>query len=514
MTNNAPKRRLSLPRLILVILIIGFTCYFSVQWWKNAQASKDSQTFTPWSAAYVDVTAVPDFHFEKPEVVKAQKNIMLSFIVSSYKPCIPSWGKHYSIDEAANRLDLDRKIARFRQLGGDVSISFGGALNEELAVTCTDETKLKQSYQEVINHYGIDTIDLDLEGENLGNPEIAKRRYKALSEIQKDFKSRGQKLSVWLTLPVTPQGMTLAGTDEVFSALKNGVDLSGVNLMTMNFGQSKESGESMSSASIKALTESHRQISILYNNTGLPLDDKSVWTKMGATPMIGQNDLENEIFTLNDSKFLNEFMLGKTMPRLSFWSLNRDISCGQNYVNLKIASNSCSSVNQERFDFAKTLSKNFSGKMSQSPAPVTLLDTNSQREPDDPEKSPYQIWTKAGTYLEGTRVVWRHNVYQAKWWTRGDIPDNPTLDAWQTPWQIIGPVLPGDKPIPVPTLPKGTYPEWSGTKIYNGGDRVLFNGVPFQAKWWTQGDSPAKSNTDPDSSPWIALTENQLEEGF
>ncbi|MCA9397949.1 hypothetical protein KC573_03900, partial [candidate division WWE3 bacterium] len=44
------------------------------------------------------------------------------------------------------------------------------------------------------------------------------------------------------------------------------------------------------------------------------------------------------------------------------------------------------------------------------------------------------------------------------------------------------------------------------------GDRVLFDGVPYQAKWWTQGDSPAAATSNPDSSPWIPLTEQEINE--
>jgi len=48
--------------------------------------------------------------------------------------------------------------------------------------------------------------------------------------------------------------------------------------------------------------------------------------------------------------------------------------------------------------------------------------------------------------------------------------------------------------------------------VYDGGDRVLFEGTPFQAKWWNQGESPAMSVANPDASPWIALTQSQIEE--
>ena len=106
--------------------------------------------------------------------------------------------------------------------------------------------------------------------------------------------------------------------------------------------------------------------------------------------------------------------------------------------------------------------------------------------------------------------MWHGNVYEAKWWTKNDLPDNPVLQSYETPWQLVGPVLLGEKPIQQPTLPKGTYPQWSGETTYEGGDRVLFEGVPFQAKWWNQGDSPAASAANSDSSPWIALTQTQI----
>lgn len=59
----------------------------------------------------------------------------------------------------------------------------------------------------------------------------------------------------------------------------------------------------------------------------------------------------------------------------------------------------------------------------------------------------------------------------------------PAGEAGETPWQLVGPVLSGEKPIQQPTLPAGTYPKWSGKTVYDGGDRVLFEGIPFQAKW-------------------------------
>ena len=34
---------------------------------------------------------------------------------------------------------------------------------------------------------------------------------------------------------------------------------------------------------------------------------------------------------------------------------------------------------------------------------------------------------------------------------------------------------------------------WDANTVYNGGDRVLYNGKTYEARWWTQGDNPEES---------------------
>ena len=93
---------------------------------------------------------------------------------------------------------------------------------------------------------------------------------------------------------------------------------------------------------------------------------------------------------------------------------------------------------------------------------------------DDPATSPYQIWNAAQSYPKNTKIVWHHNVYEAKWYTQGDTPDSPVADPADTPWTLIGPVLPGEHAAPTPTLEAGTYPSWNPSQAYVAGDRVLY----------------------------------------
>lgn len=507
------QRRLSPLRVILATLILIGTVYgafIGLRQWRQTQAVVTQE---PWFAAYVDVTSTPTYAFEQLGSTSTP-NVVLSFIVSSPSdPCTPSWGTAYGLDEANSALDLDRRIARLQQQGGKIAVSFGGALNDELALNCQDLDGLVQGYQAVIDRYGLNTIDLDLENEGLTNIQAAKRRAQAIAKLQAKRRSQGKSLAVWLTLPVAPQGLTQEGIDVIALMLDNGVDLAGVNVMTMNYGASRLPGQSMLKASENALSQTHRQLGVLYQQAGLNLTGTTIWRKLGATPMIGQNDLVGEVFTPDDAQGLNTFANDHGIGRLSMWSANRDVPCGDNYVNVQVVSDSCSGVTANPLEFSQLLSQGLDGDLTQNSTIVTTNDPAAQIQPlDDSETSPYQIWKDTGAYLAGTKVVWHRNVYEAKWWTKGDLPDNPVLQSWETPWQLVGPVLPGEKPLPQPTLPPGTYPIWAGATVYEAGNRVLFDGIPFQAKWWNQGQSPAASAANADNSPWISLTNQEIEQ--
>lgn len=506
-----PRRRISIVRLFLALAVICGLAYGTTLSFAKWQDNEFSTDYKPWFASYVDVTSVPTYAFEKRGATP-ESDVVLSFIVSSAtEPCTPTWGGYYTMHEAAVTLDLDRRIARLQQQGGRIAVSFGGALNSELALNCTDHQELLRAYESVIERYNINTIDLDLENQGLLDAEAGVRRAEVIASLQKDYKDKDKNIAVWLTLPVAPQGLTKAGTDAVAVMLASGVDLAGVNLMTMDYGGSRDEGDSMFQASKKALLETHRQLGILYQQVGINLDSGSVWKKIGATPMIGQNDVIDEVFTVEDAVALNLFAHDRGVGRMSMWSANRDIPCGENYVDIKVVSDLCSGVESPTFAFAQTLSVGFEGDLMQNANMLTVESPETNvHTVDDPKTSPYQIWSEVGVYLKGTKVVWHGNVYEAKWWTKKDLPDNPVLQAWETPWRLIGPVLPGEKPVEQPTLPAGTYPAWFGQVIYDAGDRVLFEGTPYQAKWWNQGESPAAASSNPDSSPWVPLTEEQV----
>lgn len=495
---------------VAVVSALAGGAVIAQQSWTSAAAESSR---LPWFAGYVDATVTPLFPFEAPET-DGNRDVLLSFVVAAKDDeCTPTWGAAYSLDEAAEELDLDRRIARLRQQEGTVAISLGGFANDELATTCRDAQRLKDAYSALIDRYDVTTLDFDIEDNDLSTVSGGERRARAVAELQTERRAAGEDLAIWLTLPAATFGLTEEGTTAVAQMLEGGVDLAGVNIMTMNFGQSLDEGESMGEASIRALTATHRQLKALYQLADQEVSDSTLWRKLGATPMIGQNDHVGEVFTMQDAEALNGFAVAQGIGRMSLWSSNRDFECGPNYVDVTRVSNGCSGVEHEDRTFVEVLGTGFAGRMAQAAGDTT---TPEPRDPDDfrdnPERSPYPIWSEDAAYLKGTKIVWHRNVYEAKWWTSGELPDSPVLNEWETPWTLIGPVLDDERPIPVPTLPPGSYPEWEGTHTYDKKSRVLFEGVPYQAKWWNQGESPEASHSNPDGSPWTALDVKDVKE--
>lgn len=516
-----PRRRLSWVRVgvaVLAVTLVAGAMTFVTLLGRDRAAASASETPAEISP-YVDVTNTPVYNFEEP-VGTAAMTPTLGFVVAAGKDsCTPSWGTYYSLTTAEESLNLDRRIARLRQLGGDVSVSFGGAANTELAVSCTDQDALLSAYSMVVQRYQLTQIDLDIEGEASSEPAAVQRRATAIAALQRKQQAAGTPLTVWLTLPVTPTGLTAVGEQVLKTTVAAGVKVAGVNVMAMDFGTSKAATMSESAAAIAAATATQRQLVAVYAARGIALTDREAWRMVGVTPMIGQNDVTTERFTIADATALADFVRRQGLGRIAFWSLNRDVACGPNYAEVSSVSNSCSGVEQTDGQFGQILAAAggpraattgwSSPTSTQAPTPTQTggdgrADANTLQ--DDPATSPYQIWKSAQAYVKGTKVVWHHNVYQAKWWTQGDTPDAPVSSLSATPWQLVGPVLPGDHPATTPTLPSGTYPEWSAGTAYEKGQRVLYDNIGYEAKWWTQGDVPGVDVISPSDTPWQLIT--------
>jgi chitinase len=432
-----------------------------------------------------------------------RKDVILSFIVAlAWEPCTPSWGAATSLAEAAKSLGLDRRVAQYRSQGGEPIVSFGGAANSELAHTCTDVERLTAAYEDVIRRYAQTTVDFDVEAASLADTTASQRRATALAAAQRSAAADGRPFSVWLTLPVTTSGLQSDALSVVTTTLAAGVDLAGVNVMTMNYGTKQHD---MADAVRSSLTSTHDQLRRVYSKYGVAKDAVGTWNAMGATVMIGQNDTDGEIYTTQDATTLVTEAGGWGLGRVSMWSLNRDAQCGGSYAVVGVHSDTCSGTPQPALGFSQIFSK-LGGTLPAVTVDATPTAVVSPTVvPDDPSTSPYPLWQPNRPYESGYKVVRAGDVYQAKWYTRGQDPAAQATDPSQNPWQLIGPVLPGESPAPLPTLAPGTHPAWSPHATYEAGDRVLYKRLPYEAKWYNTATSPGAYDADPSASPWKPL---------
>ena len=146
--------------------------------------------------------------------------------------------------------------------------------------------------------------------------------------------ARGQPLSVWLTLPADPNGLTATGSDAVQKMIAAGVDLTGVNAMTMDYGGKHAAGPVDVRDAVSAAEATRQQLTGLYRAAGTELGTGTVWRKVGLTPMIGQNDVAGEIFTLKDARNSAPTPVPAASAGFPCGPLNRDRTCGPNYEDL------------------------------------------------------------------------------------------------------------------------------------------------------------------------------------
>jgi chitinase len=500
---QGPTERLSIVRLSIVLLIVVAVAGTAFTGVRKAVAQAQPRA-KAWSVPYVDVTLTPTYQFQDPQS-NPSRDVALAFVVADPEGAsTPSWGGAYSLDEAGDDLELDRRIAQLRSAGGDIVISFGGLANQELAVTCDDQDALEDAYRTVIERYDASVIDLDIEGDALADRSSIERRVAAIAAIQQERQADGEVLDVWLTLPVSTGGLTADGVGLLRSNLEGGVALLGVNAMTMNFSDERNPTTDMLAASKKALEATATQVGDVYRELGTDLDEAKRWAKLGATPMIGQNDVDGEVFTLEDAQGLAEFAQSKGVARVSTWSLNRDRACGATFSDVSVHSNTCSGVAQEPLAFAEI----FNALPGRAPTAgeidaVTVPDQSPSA--DDPARSPYPVWRPTAQYPEGYKVVWKGNVYQAKWFNQGADPSTAVSSQWETPWALIGPVVATDTAPTITTVPPGTLPVWDPTTLYEKGTTVSFDGLPYQARWTTKGDAPSTQFPVGPESAWKPL---------
>lgn len=283
-------------------------------------------------APYVDATAYPTVKIGEIPAENGIYRYTLGFVVAaSPTSCDATWGTYYDLETGPSAWDggaeyfLYDQLATLRAAGGDVMVSLGGAANTPVEAACGSVEATTAEYVRVVEALDLTRIDFDVEGAWLADDEATARRNAALVALQAWAEAEGRPLHVWFTLPTLPDGLTADGLEVVRSAVEAGVDVAGVNVMTMDYGDgaAPDPEGQMGEYGIQALESLHAQLADVWPD----LTDDERWARVGTTPMIGLNDVITEVFEVADAEETRAFAEEVGVGMIGYWSVNRDHPC-------------------------------------------------------------------------------------------------------------------------------------------------------------------------------------------
>ncbi|WP_199875865.1 chitinase [Streptomyces sp. Root1310] len=265
----------------------------------------------------------------------------LAFVIASGSSCTPKWNGTNAIGDSA----VKSRISALTASGATARVSFGGASGKELAATCDSVSELTEAYGEALDAAGSTQADFDIEGDELTDSDSVALRSQAIAALQEER----PELEVSFTLPVMPSGLDADSLALLASANKYDVQVSTVNLMTMNYGESY-AGD-MGGYAVTSATAAQAQLKKVFGTT-----DADAWKGMALTSMIGTNDVDNETFSLADAAEVRTFAEEKGISWVSMWSTFRDQQCEDGSATDDALTN-CSGVEQSAGAFAEAFSK-------------------------------------------------------------------------------------------------------------------------------------------------------------
>lgn len=260
-----------------------------------------------------------------------QKDFTLAFALGSSEGCKPKWGGVSEINDPA----IIGPVKQVQAAGGRFIVATGGAMGPYFETLCSNADELANAYKTVLDAVGTNHVDVDIEA-----TVDADRMNKALAKVQRERPNT--TVSYTLMVQAEDYGVTPSlGVDILRNAKSNGVQVTTVNPMTMEFGgPSADFGDSVIGAA-KSTLQQMKQI--------WPEKSTQELNRMlGVTPMLGRN-FNGKIFTQDHARKLVQWANENHIGLLAFWSIGRDNGgCPGGSI-----SPSCSSIAQTEYEFTK-----------------------------------------------------------------------------------------------------------------------------------------------------------------
>lgn len=105
-----------------------------------------------------------------------------------------------------------------------------------------------------------------------------------------------------------------------------GVELAGINVMTMDYGNAVCQSDGTEGQNIhgKCATSAIDNMFTQLKKIWPEKSDKEINAMMGTTPMIGYNDVQGEVFYLSDAKLVMDDAKKRNLGMIGAWSMTRD----------------------------------------------------------------------------------------------------------------------------------------------------------------------------------------------
>jgi hypothetical protein len=284
---------------------------------------------------------------------------------------------------------------------------------------------------EIIKEYGFEGVDIDLEGSAVSGTEyIASGLRKAHDEFGDDF--------IITMAPETYYMHKAEGLMGAYYRLATKIK----DILTICYPQFYNAGGDIGYNDFNARYPSQSFITSLatmYIENGLRPDQMAIGVpaaaSAGGTGYISTDALKEVIYSLVYKKELDGFTPPreyKTLRGVMTWSINWDGT--QNYAWGKSMSELMDSLpivdggsERPEQDEEKSDETDDSDKNKES--------DNTSDSSEDEGTGDIPAWDSSKAYFKGDRVVYKGKIYEAKWWTQGDIPDEQ--DQWG-PWKYVG----------------------------------------------------------------------------
>ena len=478
---DEPRRRLSLLRVLAALLVLAGTGYgglIGVQTWL-ARYTVVHQT---WFAPYVDVTLTPSYQFQSSLADTARQTVLGYVVASSASRCTPSWGAAYTLARANQSLALGSRIEQLQQDGEQAIVSIGGQANTSLDVACGSVPALTAAYQSVIDAYQLTSIDLDVEGAALDSFPAGQRR-----AGDREPRAGGQRGAPPAQRVANPPGRAERPAGQ--RPVRHRLDAARPGLRHRHqhpdhgFRPAPCRGEQHAAIGAGRPAGHPRAA-----GRPVPPVRHPAALRADLAAARGHGDDRPERYPgreLHHGRRPGPGPLRRGKPS------RPDLHCVAQPgppVRLLIPedgmlSDTCSGTAQSSLEFSQIF--------GQLPGVSTVTASAGNAQPAAantyPADAPYPQWSATGAYPSGYKIVEDGQIYESKWYNSGDDPQAQVQYPWQTPWELLGPVLPGDHAPVIAKLSRGTYPAWSISAEYKAGDKVLYQGLPYEAKWANRG---------------------------